>query len=345
MSPDPSPSLDYFMTFKADQPRSNRRQFAKAAVKSTFAGSWLLNARVGAAKSHNRDPVVDTHMHVWSSDPKRFPFNHPYAPDFKTPKDPGTVEMLLADMDRNGVTHSILVQVIFHGWDNTYVDHCVQNHPNRLKAHGLIDPTDPQVARKLECWMKEGRLSGMRFSPIYYQNGRHGGDGWLNSEVHHTLWAKAGELGAIFNIFIATTQLPKLERMIKQYPQVRIIVDHLSQADLKTQDPMPEFKKLLALARYPNVWVKVSELTSVSKSGQYPFPDALPWVQLVYEHFGPDRLLWGTGYPGTARAAYQRPTLSKELALIRREIPFFTAEDQKKILGLNAASLWGLKTT
>ena len=99
-------------------------------------------------------------------------------------------------------------------------------------------------------------------------------------------------------------------------------------------------RKLLAMAQYPNVWVKVSELTSVSASHVYPFRDALPWLRRVYDAFGPSRLLWGTGYPGQARAYYKRPTLAEELALVRREIPFLTAEDQGRILGENAAELW-----
>ena len=80
----------------------------------------------------------------------------------------------------------------------------------------------------------------------------------------------------------------------------------------------------------------------MSKSGKYPFEDAYPWVKRVYEAFGPDRLLWGTGYPGTARAAYGRPTLKEELVLVREKIPFFSAEDREKILGRNAAQLWKL---
>ena len=86
--------------------------------------------------------------------------------------------------------------------------------------------------------------------------------------------------------------------------------------------------------------MKISELTSVSKSGRYPFSDAYPWVRRVYDAFGPDRLLWGTGYPGAARAHYKRPTLRQELVLIREEIPFFTTEDHAKILGRNAFKLW-----
>jgi L-fuconolactonase len=129
--------------------------------------------------------------------------------------------------------------------------------------------------------------------------------------------------------------------MVQAHPNVRAIVDHLSQMDLSAENPEPDFRLLLAMAQYPNVWVKVSELSSVSKSHQYPFTDAYPYVNRVYETFGPERLLFGTGYPGTARAAYQRPTLDKEIELIDKEIPFFTKDDREKILGRNAAKLWG----
>ncbi len=80
----------------------------------------------------------------------------------------------------------------------------------------------------------------------------------------------------------------------------------------------------------------------MSKSHEYPFPDALPWIKMVYDAFGPSRLLWGTGYPGASRAFYKRPTLAAELALVREKIPFFTPDDQRKILGENAAALWRL---
>jgi predicted TIM-barrel fold metal-dependent hydrolase len=73
----------------------------------------------------------------------------------------------------------------------------------------------------------------------------------------------------------------------------------------------------------------------------YSFADAFPFVTRVFEAFGPDRLLFGTGYPGGARTNYQRPSLDndKEIDLLRKEIPYFTAEDRDKILGRNAATL------
>ena len=164
-----------------------RRDFLQAAAGSAVV-IGALPALAAQAAPAARSPIIDTHMHVWASDAKRYPFPHPYMPDFKLPPHEGTVEMLIEDMDRHGCTHAVLVQVIYHGWDNTYVADCVRRYPDRLKAHGLIDPTDPKVADKLEYWMKEHGLAGMRFSPLYYQEGKHGGDGWLHADHAHRLW-------------------------------------------------------------------------------------------------------------------------------------------------------------
>ena len=312
------------------------------------AGSLLaLNASIVSSQAgppaKTDAPIIDTHMHVWGNDEKRFPFPHPYVPGFSIKDVPhkATVEMLIEDMDQNACTHAVLVQVIYHGWDNSYVADCVKRFPDRLRAHGLIDPTDPRVADKLEYWVKEHGLHGMRFSPIYYQNGQHGGDEWLDAPETHRLWKMAEKLGSVFNFFIASQQLPKLARMVKAHPGVNITIDHLSQIDL-AKNPEPQMRLLLAMAKYPNVFVKVSELSSVSSSGRYPFPDAYPYVKRVYEAFGPDRLLFGTGYPGTARAAYKRPTLAREIELVGM-FPFFSSSDRAKMLGLNAKAVWDFK--
>jgi len=304
--------------------------------RDSISRRTFLAALTAAPLAVPRSPVVDTHMHVWTNDVARFPFAHPYDSNFKPPPVAGTVEMLLGEMDPNAIDYSVLVQVIYYGWDNAYVAHCVKLHPQRFRAQGLIDPTDPQVANKLEYWMREHRLTGMRFSPIYYQ----GRDEWLNSDSHHRLWKKAEELKAIFNFFIAANQLAKLESMLAKYPGVKVVIDHLARVDLAASDPAREVAQLTRLARYPNVWVKVSELSIVSPAKKYPYADTYSWVKQVYDDFGPDRLLWGTGFPGATRAQAGRPSLEEELALVRREIPFFSASDRAKILGQNAARLW-----
>lgn len=96
----------------------NRREFlestGRCAAALGLAGATLAPGcrREEEPPAPVRRPVVDTHMHVWANDPVRYPFPHPYIPDFKYADIPaeGTTEMLIEDMDRNGVTHSVLVQ-------------------------------------------------------------------------------------------------------------------------------------------------------------------------------------------------------------------------------------------
>jgi L-fuconolactonase len=309
--------------------------FISCATAVFLSPFCLGQASTDAAKPKRL--LIDSHMHVWSGDPVRFPFAHPYDAKFMAPKTPATVEAVIEEMDQKGVTHSVLVQTIYHGWDNTYLVECLKRHPQRFRGQGLIDPTDPNVADKLEHCMTKLKLAGVRFSPMYYK----GKDEWLNAKATHALWEKAEKLGAVFNFFIAAEQLPKLEEMVRRYPKVKVVVDHLGRVDLKANDAEEQIKNLLALARHPNVWVKVSELTSISVSGRYPYKDTYPLVKRVYEAFGPDRLLWGTGFPGATRGQAERPSLDDELALIEAHIPFFTAADRVKILGGNAAKVWG----
>jgi predicted TIM-barrel fold metal-dependent hydrolase len=132
--------------------------------------------------------------------------------------------------------------------------------------------------------------------------------------------------------------------MVRRFPRVPVVIDHLARIDLKADDPLPEFKKLLGLAGHGNVWLKVSELSVLSPSGKYPYRDTFAWVRRAYDAFGPDRLLWGTGFPGATRAQAGRPSLQEELDLIRKELAFLTAEDREKVLGRNAARLWKFKT-
>ncbi len=281
----------------------------------------------------DRALCIDTHMHVWSGDAEQFPFADP---NYAAPEIAATVELLIEEMDKFSITHCVLVQTICHAWDNAYLAHCLKKYPDRFRGHGLIDPTDQAVAERLEYWVTEHGLVGMRFSPIYYVNR----DEWMTSSTAVELWKKAETLGSIFNFFISTPQLPKLEQMVRQFPAVQVVIDHLARIDLKQSDPMPEFQKLLALAKYPNVYVKVSELSVLSPSAEYPWSDTFAWVKRMYDAFGPDRMLWGTGFPGATRTQAGRPTLTQELNLIRQEIPFFTPQDRQKILGTNAARLW-----
>src|SRR5262245_21928123 len=80
-----------------------------------------LAPAVGADEKPKKGLIIDTHMHVWSDDEKKFPFAHPYDKKYVPPKLAASVERVVKEMDEHGVSHCVLVQTINHGWDNRYL--------------------------------------------------------------------------------------------------------------------------------------------------------------------------------------------------------------------------------
>lgn len=294
--------------------------------RSFFA--QLAAAGLAAAQPADR-LLIDTHLEIWDQDP-RFPFAHPERPDFKA-KDRAPLANQIAQMRDFDIRYAVLINPRYYGWDNRYISYALHMHPDKFVAHGLLDPLDPQAPDKLRFWVQEHGFQGMRFSPIYHRQST-----WLNSKEHYPLWREAERLGAVFNYYIHPQQMPMLEEMAERFPGVKIVIDHAGKPDLKLEDPWPDFRKMFRLKRFPQVWVSNSEPYEMSEIKEYPYRDTWPFYKAVYEEFGPDQLVWGTGYP---RPRWELP-MDLELEFVDKWCDFYTPEARRKLLGENALRIW-----
>src|SRR6476661_98194 len=140
----------------------------------------LIGTVAAPAMAAAKSPVIDTHMHVWSMDTARYPFQPP-EPGYRKPKQDGSVETYLEEMKKDSVDLAVLVQERSGGWNNSYIADSVRRFPKLFVGHGLIDPHDPNNAAVLEREIRQNGLSGMRLSPIYHPPNRYPDDQWLNA--------------------------------------------------------------------------------------------------------------------------------------------------------------------
>lgn len=273
--------------------------------------------------------LIDTHVEVWAVDPK-FPFGHPENPNAR-PALPAPIENQVAQMKDYGIKYAVLINPRFYGWDNSYISHSLHRYSGLFVAHGLLNPLDPEAPMKLRYWIKDQEFQGMRFSPLYHPKST-----WLNDKSQYPIWREAERLGAVFNFYILPHQMPMLADMAGRFPGVKIVVDHLGKPDLRQRNPWPEFRKMFALKRFPQVWISASEPYELSISVKFPYADTFPFFKAVYEEFGGKKLIWGTGYP---RPRWELP-MEKEIEFVEVALDFYTEADRDLILGKNALDIW-----
>ena len=291
---------------------------------------FLTQAAAGLIEGQRSRLIIDTHLEVWTFDPK-FPFHHPERPDLKRVPMEAPIENQVQQMKDFGLRYAVLINPRFYGWDNSYIDHSLHRFPNLFVAHGLLNPEDPKIVDNLRYWIAERGFQGMRFSPIYHPKST-----WLNSKEHYPLWREAEKLGAVFNYYILPHQMPMLEDMAARFPGVKIAIDHLGKPDLHLADPWPEFRKMFRLKRFPQVWVSASEPYELSLGKDFPYADTIPFFKATYEEFGGKQMIWGTGYP---RPRWELP-MDKELEFVDKVLEFYSDSDRRLILGENALRIW-----
>jgi predicted TIM-barrel fold metal-dependent hydrolase len=275
--------------------------------------------------------IIDTHVHVWELGKGPGRQVDPTSP-IRPVKQSGTVESLLEDIDRHGIDHCVLVQHSSFGADNTYILECLRRVPGRFRAIGLIDLFSPRAPQHVEELMAQG-LSGFRLHPTYFQDAS-----WLDGPQSEAVWRAAERTNAILQFHMRPVHADAIGRMAGRHPNVRVIVDHMGKPDVTEPAPYRAFRHVADLASYPNIWMKIGDYEKASDQG-FPWRDTWPFVEILHDRFGTNRLLWGTGFPGPLR----RVPLDLAVRYITTELPFSAAERQD-ILWDTPASLFSFGT-
>jgi predicted TIM-barrel fold metal-dependent hydrolase len=100
-----------------------------------------MTAAVSTLSSYR---ILDPHVHVWKHDP-RFSF----ASGAKVPGYDATPEMLLDLMHANGVSKTVIIQVIHYRYDNRYLESVLKQYPQYFLGVCRVDPLDPAAPDQL----------------------------------------------------------------------------------------------------------------------------------------------------------------------------------------------------
>jgi len=269
--------------------------------------------------------VIDAHLHVWTNDPARYPFN----PKVSVPALRADAEFLLSCMESAGVAGALIIQPIVYGFDHRYVTETLRAHPTRFKGMCLIDPQHPDPPAELARWHSEGYVA-VRFNPNLFPPGTP-----LDSPLGHRLYAAAGELGMPVGFLIHPEHFDAVSALCEAHPETVAIIDHFGHCRPSAGEE-PAFDQLVSLSRYPNLYVKLSEFPRASYE-EWPYADLHRWVYRLLDAYGPDRLMWATDFPFiVSQCGYERG-----LTLLTEAIPGIDASTMEWLVGGTAEKVFG----
>ena len=298
----------------------NRREFTLGSIAMALPAA--TSAQSISMHSIPKYRIIDPHVHVWINAPR-----YPWAKETKdAPQTDRTPAMLLELMRANDVERTVLVQYIGYRWDNSYAAGSMKNYAPNFKAVCRVNPADPAAPDQLSTLTAQG-FHGMRLSP----SGDASGD-WIKCPLMPPLWKRAEALHVPLLILAPITRMPDLVPLLEQCPGLDVVIDHL--ADCHIDQPQ-ELNKLIALARFPRVFVKISHTWAISRQ-PYPWLDAQEYVKRLYAVYGPQRLMWGTDWPVHEKWT----TYAKTLSVVRDEMKFLNDEDKSWILSRTIERIW-----
>src|SRR5690606_6599974 len=92
-------------------------------------------------------------------------------------------------------------------------------------------------------------------------------------------------------------QLKAAVEMVFRFPEQIFVLNHMGKPDF-LEKPTQEWKNnIAALAAHPQVWCKISGMFSQPDSSRFPNDHFFPFLDVLVENFGTDRLVFGSDWP------------------------------------------------
>jgi predicted TIM-barrel fold metal-dependent hydrolase len=207
---------------------------------------------------------------------------------------------------------------------NTYALEAAKRYPNRFAVMGRIPLEDPKSAALLPKWKEQPGMLGVR---VTFNNPTR--IGWLSDGTADWFWPAAEKAGLPV-MFLAPGRVATFAPIAERHPGLPLIIDHMGvNAVIAKEKRVPEvIGQAVALAKYPNVSIKMSNIASMTLE-PYPFRDMTEHLRRVFDAYGPRRCYWGTDLTQT----FAKATYRQRVTHFTEALDFLSEEDKDWVMG------------
>jgi L-fuconolactonase len=278
-----------------------------------------------------RSSRIDAHQHFWRYDPARDSW---ITGEMAVLRKNYLPEDLLPELESHQMDGSIAVQASQSDEETCFLLELAQRYPCIAGVVGWINLSAANLADRLESYSRFEKLRGFRHIVQSEADDRF----LLREEIICGIRV-LGQFGFTYDLLIYPRQLPAALELTQRLPDQRFVIDHIAKPPIQAGQMEPWTKYIREIAANPSVYCKVSGLVTEADWRAWKTGDFLPYLNVVWETFGPDRLLFGSDWPVCLLAG----TYSQVMQLVAEYVSGWPARDQEAFFGGNASRFYGLK--
>jgi predicted TIM-barrel fold metal-dependent hydrolase len=310
----------------------NRRQWLAASLSAPFA--TRLSAR-SLADAADDMPIVDTHQHLWD----RSIFKLEWIADGSV-LDRNFLPSDYAEATRGlGVVAAVYMEVDVTVSQQTdearYVSALCREGKGATRASVISGrPDSPGFADYLDQFRGDPYVKGLR--QVLHASATPPGH-CLKPEFVKGI-QELGKRGLSFDLCMRAAELGDGAKLVRQCPDTQFVLDHCGNPNVKAKPSKQWIDDIDRLAAQPNVVGKISGVIAGSDPSKPAAEQLAPFVNHVWNAFGPDRVVFGGDWPVCLLGG----SYAKWVETLREIATDRSAEDRRKLFHDNAVRVYRL---
>ncbi|MCB9055727.1 MAG: amidohydrolase family protein [Chitinophagales bacterium] len=275
--------------------------------------------------------TIDSHVHFWKYDKKRDAW---ITNRMKILQQDYYPEHIALTLKRNGIDALIAVQADQSELETHFLVEMSKTHDNIKGVVGWIDLQNENIAERLDYFAQYSIIKGWR----HIVQGEK--DDFMYGKPFRNGLATLQTYNYTYDILIYHHQLKAVLDLVNDFPEQKFITDHCAKPDIK-EKKIDEWKVLIkAIAQNPNVYCKLSGLFTEAAWKSWSPAEFYPYLDIVFEAFGTDRLLYGSDWPVLLLSG----SYVQWKSLLEKYMENFKEEDKLKVFGDNAIQFYNLQS-
>lgn len=272
---------------------------------------------------------IDSHQHFWEYDPVRDSW---IDDSMQVIRKDFLADDLAIVLDNNGIDGCVAVQADQSETETTFLLALAQQNKFIKGVVGWVNLVSKDVKERLNHFSQNHHFKGVRHI-VQAENEEF----VLRKDFQRGISALA-EFGLTYDILVYPNQLKNVIRFISTFPEQKFVLDHIAKPDIKNGQIKKWKSDINELAKYQNVCCKVSGLVTEADWRKWKMEDFIPYLDVIYEAFGIQRILYASDWPVCLLAG----NYNEVLDVVNKYSAQFSEEEQELVMGTNAIRFYGL---